>query len=425
MHKNVTRVLAVMAAGAGLAALGVAGAGASGAAVTRASWSAAGPEWGRSHAPAIPGAQRWVRRYNSSAGKNDGAVSVAISPTGKAVFVTGTSTGATSGADYATVAYDAATGARLWAARYNGPASMDDTAVSVAVSPGGAAVFVTGTSVGATSGDDYATVAYDAATGRRLWTARYDDPASMTDMAVSVAASPAGGKIFVTGTTFATSGTDFTTVAYDAATGAQLWASHSSGIAYSLALSPSGGEVFVTGDADSDYATVAYDAATGARVWARRYGDLPNGGDQAASVAVSPAGGRVFVTGFSYGAASGSDYATVAYDAATGARLWARRYNGPGHRFDRAFSVAVSPGGRTVFVTGTSTGATSGRDYATIAYSTATGKQMWVRRYNGPANGFDRAAAVAVSPDGKTVFVTGTSAGGASRQDYATIAYSS
>ena len=42
-------------------------------------------------------------------------------------------------------------------------------------------------------------------------------------------------------------------------------------------------------------------------------------------MAVSPGGSRVFVTG-----ASGGDSETVAYSAATGRRLWVSRYNGPG-----------------------------------------------------------------------------------------------
>jgi hypothetical protein len=76
------------------------------------------------------------------------------------------------------------------------------------------------------------------------------------------------------------------------------------------------------------------------------------------------------VTGNSYeGAATGDDYATVAYNTATGARVWAKRYNGPGNGADAGNSVAVSPAGTTVYVTGSSDGGISGVDYATVAYN--------------------------------------------------------
>jgi hypothetical protein len=105
-------------------------------------------------------------------------------------------------------------------------------------------------------------------------------------------------------------------------------------------------------------------------------------------VAISPGGGTVFVTGDSRVAPARSDYATAAYDAATGAQRWASRYSGPAGHVDSARSVAVSPDGATVFVTGGSragpTGAASGLDYATIAYNAATGARRWVSRYNAP-----------------------------------------
>jgi hypothetical protein len=74
----------------------------------------------------------------------------------------------------------------------------------------------------------------------------------------------------------------------------------------------------------------------------------------------------VYITGPSYGGATDYDYATVAYNAATGARLWVNRYNGPANDEDDAYSVAVSPRGDKVFVTGTSREV--GLDYTTIAY---------------------------------------------------------
>jgi NAD(P)-dependent dehydrogenase (short-subunit alcohol dehydrogenase family) len=81
-------------------------------------------------------------------------------------------------------------------------------------------------------------------------------------------------------------------------------------------------------------------------------------------VAVSADGRKVFVTGSS----TSVGYATVAYNAATGAQLWFGRHSGPHKSIGPATSVTVSPTGGTVFVTGYIFGATSGADYVTIAY---------------------------------------------------------
>jgi WD40 repeat protein len=296
------------------------------------------------------------------------------------VFVTGQSTSATS-SQYATVAYNAATGAQRWVRRYKGPGNLS-IAHAVAVSPGGRTVFVTGESLGATSGRDYATIAYNAATGAQRWVRRYNAPANRGDVATAVTVSPGGRTVFVTGQSHgAASDYDYATVAYRVATGARRWVSRYNGpgngsdIANAVAVSAGGRTVFVTGasqatsDATSlDYATIAYSAATGAPRWVRRYNGPFRHLDLAASLAVSPRGGAVFVTGFSQRARTRfSDYATVGYDAATGAQLWARRYSGPDMQ-SRASSVAVSPDGAKVFVTGTSVGVSTGEDYAMVAY---------------------------------------------------------
>jgi hypothetical protein len=109
------------------------------------------------------------------------------------VFVTGNSTGTSSGEDYSTVAYSAATAAQLWAKRYNGPANSDDEAYTVTVSPDGKKVFVTGSSAGVTS-QDYATIAYNAATGAKLWLTRYDGPAKQGDGADSLRSAQTGRR---------------------------------------------------------------------------------------------------------------------------------------------------------------------------------------------------------------------------------------
>ena len=149
------------------------------------------------------------------------------------------------------------------------------------------------------------------------------------------------------------------------------------------------------------------------------------GADVARSIAVSPAGSIVFVTGQSAGLGDDSDITTIAYGTATGSELWISRYNGPGNGdgADGGSSIVVSPDGRSVFVAGQTAGTISGEDYTTIAYDAFTGVGRWLRRYNGPGNGDDNALAIAISPDGGIAFVTGRSIGSTGTYDFATLAY--
>jgi len=366
-------------------------------------------------ASGAPGSRLWVSFYTGPGTGNDTAMSVAVARAGSAVFVTGSSLGASGTFDYATVGYDAATGARLWARRYAGAGGAGGSAVAVAVDPGGRRVFVTGQSPGSASGADYVTIAYDAATGSQLWLSRYNGPANGSDIPSALAVSPDGSRVLVTGESQGSQATmgDYATVAYDAATGAQLWVSRYNGpasradSARSVAVGPHGGTVYVTGASTgigthSDYATVAYNAATGAQRWVSRYNGPRRKYDRAASEAVAPGGHTVYVTG-----TSGRAFATVAYDAATGAPRWVSRFTGGAGNVDRAFSLAVSPSGGMVYATGFASNRFSGdMDIATVAYRAATGASTWARLSAGKADasGYD----VAVGPAGHTVYVTGT-----------------
>ena len=73
------------------------------------------------------------------------------------------------------------------------------------------------------------------------------------------------------------------------------------------------------------------------------------------------------------GAATGAADAT---SATSGIQLWAKRYNGPGNGIDIAHSVAVSPSGATVSITGKASRPPPGQfrhrrshlDHGTVAY---------------------------------------------------------
>jgi outer membrane protein assembly factor BamB len=459
MLNDVLCISAAVAAAVALNTLGVTAAGAAGP-VAKAHPVAQAPGGRQPSGMPAPGSLLWASRLSGPRNVLDRPSSLAVSPDGKTVFIAAPNQAAASGDDYATVAYRAATGARLWTQRYNGPANHSDVPTAVAVSPAGTTVFVTGLSETGTGGSGYATIAYNAATGAQLWVTRYDGPARSDDVAKSVAVSPAGTAVFVTGYT----AKGAVTAAYNAATGAQLWAKSDPGhVASSVAVSPDGKDVFITGDAtvayrastgaqlwaknyhgryavsvaispdgakvfvtgvkyltgaQSDYITIGY-RASGTRLWTQRYGD-PAHDNAAAAVAVSPDGATVFVTGRRGDAQGRSGFATIAYRAATGAPRWTQRYNKPVHA-NTAFALAVSPATGTVYVTGASE-APDQADVATVAYGAAAGARLWVQDYNGPARGDDYATSVAVSPNGTKVFLTGPSWGGKG-YDNLTIAY--
>ena len=186
--------------------------------------------------------------------------------------------------------------------------------------------------------------------------------------------------------------------------------------------------IYVTGyswgnGTSSDYATIKYDS-TGNQSWVDRYNGPGNSEDWAWDIALDKSG-NIYVTGWSTGNGTVSDFATIKYDG-NGSQLWVARYNGPANGYDLAYALTLDNAGN-VYVTGWSQGNFTDADFATIKYD-SNGNQIWVARYNGPASGEDKASAVAVDSAGN-VYVTGSSTGSSTGNgtgaDYTTIKYDS
>lgn len=179
----------------------------------------------------------------------------------------------------------------------------------------------------------------------------------------------------------------------------------------------------VAGSAPAAYASTGAARAArpqipgGARLWQVRYDGGPRRIAAASSVAVSPDGSTVYVAGVTARAGTletppNSRILTVAYDAATGTVRWRAVYEQKTHHPGGRTFLAVSPDGTQVFLEASAPQPGQARfaEYLTLAYNAATGTQEWAN--TSLAEHQATGQALAVSPDGSQVYVTGLGASG-------------
>jgi hypothetical protein len=192
------------------------------------------------------------------------------------------------------------------------------------------------------------------------------------------------------------------TIKYSGASGAVLWTAPITEGSPADIVVDSQGNVLVAVNKQTMFDTIKYSGKTGTVRWRVTYDGVPNNVDLAAAIEVD-AVGDVVVAGHRIPASH--DYVTVKYSGFNGALLWESSYNGPANGSDGPTDVAIDSNG-DVIVTGASAGPSTGLDWATLKYDGRTGAQVWVSRFNGPANSNDEPRAIAVDASGD-VFLTG------------------
>lgn len=168
----------------------------------------------------------------------------------------------------------------------------------------------------------------------------------------------------------------------------------------------------------SDYEVLKYDAA-GRLVWARTYDGPAKGYDSPYAITVDRTG-SVYVTGYSAQGDGNYDFATVKWDA-SGRQVWVARYDSADHGYDIAEDVAVDAAGN-VYVTGAGSGDGSYDTELTVVKYGPDGTMRWARVHGAGAGG-DGPSPAAVGEalavdDAGAVYVTGTALG-----DFVTIKY--
>ena len=346
-------------------------------------------------------APAWSYIYNNPDNGDDIAKAIAVGPDDNPV-VTGYSFSEMGGFDYYTVKLNRANAAVLWSERYDDADSEQDDANCIAVDNDNNAIVSGFSSLyggGAMNTNDIYTIKYPSSGSPELWHSQYNGPSGGDDRATAVATKTDGsGNVAIVGYGKNASNDDDIYVLKYAKTPSldmygnaiPAWAASpydglAQGNDYPSAVAfDSAGNVYITGyshnGSNYDFFTAKYDAATGERLWTDIFPGTGSGNDQAESLAVDSSG-NVYVTGYVLNASGNEDFYTIKYNGATGARIWEKPYDGPGHGNDEAVSVRIDPIDGAVIVAGTSLTSAGNNDFHIIRYSAESGAVIWERNF--------------------------------------------
>jgi uncharacterized delta-60 repeat protein len=416
------------------------------------------------------GQELWYRLHNGSANEDDRGTAIAIDSL-NGVDIVGFSTETGTGVDLLVLQYDSL-GTNVWVDRYSSIGDGIDVATDIALDHAGN-VNVTGYSYEGTTLYDYVTMQYTRS-GSRVWVSRYDRSVNGNDIATAIDVS-SDNCIYVTGSSYGgTSSDDFLTIKYDR-NGSMVWkvlnneSLNRSDVATDIIVDPIDGNIFVAGwtqylgGAWKHILTIAYNSS-GTSLWMNNY-DGDGAGDDYPSAFTFDRFGNLYLSGSSCGLESGSDYCIQKFifnESGTwpsrfgfsGRNLWLSKIAtdvdgnlyAAGTDSVHAVVVKIDPSGivqwyresntlhtevadlaldgaSNIVVAGSTIGANANLDYFAIKYNPA-GDEHWKSFYNGSANNTDQLAAMVIDHD-DNIYLTGTSVGVGTKNDIVTVRLSS
>ena len=318
---------------------------------------------------------------------------------------------AADGACVIALKYAGASGALAW--RRESCASSAASAVAIALDMRGDVV------VAANADGRFRLLKYSGSTGAPMWDLRAAGGA--LDVAHGLALD-AAGDILLLGKAAAAS-TELWVAKHRGADGSLAWQQPVDGGAETAPVGiavDGGGNAVIAGNyrdsgGDDDWYAAKLAGSSGAILWRKVYDS--GRADSAAALAIDAAG-DITVAGASLTAGGNTTVRTVKSQGSTGRTIWDRALEGPAQA--RANAVAIDAGGN-VLVTGVAAAAAGDEDIKTLKYS-AAGTLLWQATAAGTGAGAEAGRAIAVDARGD-VAVTGTSRSSAGAE-FRTLKYS-
>jgi uncharacterized delta-60 repeat protein len=362
----------------------------------------------------------WVRYFNNQFNNGSALHDMHIDNNGHTI-ITGQCAGSNL-SDYFTMKLDS-DGNTLWSERYD---EGDMDAALAMVVDDNQNIFITGTSWILFQSQNILTIKYSP-DGDTLWSYMWAGNEDAFDIGKDIELD-SYGNVVIAGTTDWHWGTiDYVTIKLNPA-GDTAWVrkydSPEHAYDYLKALVVDNQDnIYVTGDiyktgGNHDIITIKYNAY-GDTVWTRRYNGAGNGDDKVYAMTVDSAG-NIYLAGSSFVSGNGIDCLTMKYNS-DGVLMWIKTYAEYSYHADGAASITLDKSGN-VYVTGSAGTSSSNVAYLTIKYDN-DGNEKWVAKYDGPGyNGYDISSSVFVDNSGY-VYITGSSTGVSSGNDIATIKY--
>jgi uncharacterized delta-60 repeat protein len=326
--------------------------------------------------------------------------------------------------DISTVKLNGSDGTILWQETFAGSNDFDlSQDVTVDASNN---VYVSGGRYYSSVDVDFIIIKYDPA-GNELWTTTFDGPNSLRDVAKVVEVAP-NGDLYIAGESEdVNDGLDFYTMKLNPANGNTIWerrydlnGSDDSPIAMAF---DQNNDVIVTGagyadiNPEDNILTLKYNSA-GTFQWSQDYNGSDDNIDFANAIEIDNFN-NIYITGQAKNAGKGEDFVVLRYRP-DGTEHWSYTYGGEGAGFDIGKSLFINDD-YELYATGYSYNAASNQDYVTVRLDTA-GNEVWQTRFNGPNNNADQALEMAIDAGGN-IYVTGSSKGSGTLNDFSTIKY--